>query len=143
MRPIPHPWRTLSQLDDVVVCWRSSLPGTKHAATDGQNIIWMAKNLLQVERRCALQHELVHIELGHTCHQDNRIESLVRRITAQRLIPSQMLFGAWKAALSVEEWADALWVTPPVLEDRLDGLTADEEHTAQQLIEDARERGAD
>lgn len=143
MSVFPHPWRALRELDRVAVSWRSDLPHTVHAVTNGHNIIWIAKNLLQVERRCALQHELVHIELGHTCHQDNRIESQVRRITARRLIPTRMLFGAWKAALSVEEWADALWVTPPVLEDRLDGLTADEELAAQQLIEDARERGAD
>lgn len=143
MSVFPHPWRALRELDRVAVSWRSDLPHTVHAVTNGHNIIWMAKNLLQVERRCALQHELVHIELGHTCHQDNNIESQVRRITARRLIPSRMLFGAWKAALSVEEWADALWVTSPVLEDRLDGLTADEELTARQLIEDARERGAD
>lgn len=143
MSVFPHPWRALRELDRVAVSWRSDLPHTVHAVTNGHNIIWMAKNLLQVERRCALQHELVHIELGHTCHQNDHIESQVRRITARRLIPTRMLFGAWKEALSVEEWADALWVTPPVLEDRLDGLTADEELTARQLIEDARERGAD
>lgn len=143
MRIVPHPWRTLGQLDDVVVCWRSGLPGTRHAATDGRNIIWMVKNLLQVERRCALQHELVHLELGHTCRQDAQIEAQVRRMTAERLIPSSMLFHAWKAALSVEEWAESLWVTPAVLYDRLDNLSPDEQRTAQQLKDAARERGAD
>ena len=143
MSTFPHPWRTLSQLDDVVVCWRPNLPGTKHAATDGRNIIWMVKNLLQVERRCALQHELIHIELGHTCKQDSRIEAQVRQITAERLIPARLLFRAWKAALSVEEWAESLWVTPAVLHDRLDNLSPDEQHTAEQLKASARERGVD
>lgn len=143
MSTFPHPWRTLSQLDDVVVCWRPSLPGSKQAATDGRNIIWMVKSLLQVERRCALQHELVHIELGHTCRQDAHTEAVVRRITAQRLIPAQMLFAAWRAALSVEEWAESLWVTPAVLADRIDNLSPDEQHTAEQLKASAMERGAD
>lgn len=143
MSVFPHPWKALRELDTVAVSWRDDLPPPVHAVTNGRNIIWMAKNLLQVERRCALQHELIHIEHGHTCRQNSRIEAQVRQITAERLIPARLLFRAWKAALSIEEWAESLWVTPAVLHDRLDNLSLDEQLTAEQLKASARERGAD
>lgn len=133
----------MRELDAVAVSWRDDLPQPVHAVTNGRNIIWMAKNLLQVERRCALQHELVHIEHGDTCRQNARIEAQVRQITAERLIPACRLFRTWKAALSFEEWADSLWVTPAVLHDRLDNLSPDEQRTVEQLKASAWERGAD
>ena len=113
------------------------------AATNGHNAIWLDVDLLQVERRCALTHELVHIELGHTTGHDTADEALVRQITAERLIPTRRLFDAWHAALSFEELADALWVTPEVLHDRLDNLSPDEQRTVEQLKASAMERGAD
>lgn len=143
MSTIPHPWETLSRLDDVVVCWRSSLPGTKHAATDGRNIIWIRKGLTQAQRRCALQHELVHLEHRHTTCQSARVELSVRRETAQRLITTSAFFDTGRWARSLTEWAEELWVTVPVLLDRVTHLSPDEQLIALDYINAARERGAD
>jgi hypothetical protein len=139
---VPHPWRALRHLEYIAVDWRSDMPSGLHATTDGRSIIWMRTGLLQVERRCALQHELVHLHYGHTCRLGRREEAHVRRLTAHFLIPTRAFFDAGRWALSVEDWADALWVTPAVLYDRIDTLTPDEQRAALRLIEEARENGA-
>ncbi len=140
---MPHPWRTLSRLDDVVVCWRSHLPGRKHAATDGRNTIWILTGLTQAQRRCALQHELVHLENRHTTCQDARTELLVRREAARRLITTSAFFDTGIWARSLHEWAEDLWVTVPVLLDRINHLSPTEQLIALDYINAARERGAD
>ena len=93
-----------------------------HAATDGETI-YMEKRLLQVERRCTLTHELVHVDLGHTEAQDEKSEAKVRRITAKRLIDWDDLVDAFRWAHDQYEAADELWVTPEVFADRLRHLT--------------------
>lgn len=111
---MPAPWRTLSRLHDVVVCWQSSLPGTKHVATDGRrNIIWIRKGLTQAQRWCALQHELIHLEHQHTTCQN--AELLVRREAARRLITTTAFFDTGVRARNLHEWAEEVWVTIPVL----------------------------
>lgn len=119
MSVFPHPWKALRELDTVAVSWRDDLPSPVHAVTNGRNIIWMAKNLLQVERRCAIQHEQAHIDLGHTNCDDPREEQAARRLTAQKLIAWDALVDVFKWAHTAFEAADELWVTPEVLEDRL------------------------
>src|SRR3712207_8104656 len=48
------------------------------AQTDGQDI-WISSNLNAIQRRCAIVHELVHIEKGHTRHQPEHEEMRVDR----------------------------------------------------------------
>lgn len=117
-----HPWRALRALRHVVVVWARPHPAIP-AATDGTRTIWLDPRLLQVERRCALTHELVHIERGHAGCQPRAVEHAVRAEAARRLITHQDLLRAMPWALSLEELADDLWVTPMVLTDRLAGLT--------------------
>ena len=115
-----HPWRALRHREDVTLHW-ATLPAPLHAVTDGTTV-WMHDRLLQTERRCAIAHELVHIERGTRCVDDAE-EQRVRRITAQRLIDTADLVRAVQWANTVEEAADELWVTPAVLTDRLTGLS--------------------
>ncbi|WP_230747585.1 ImmA/IrrE family metallo-endopeptidase [Brevibacterium sp. CCUG 69071] len=79
----------------------------------------MEPDLLQVERRCTLAHELAHIDLGHTEKTTVAEENAARRYAAQKLIDWDALVDAFRWAHNAHEAADELWVTPEVLEDRL------------------------
>lgn len=117
-----HPWRRLRELTHVVVVW--ARPSTEApAATNGTDVIWMDRRLMQMERRCALTHELVHLDQGHHGCQPRAIEHAVRAEVARLHIPLEALVHAMPWALSLEDLADELWVTPMVLMDRLGGLT--------------------
>ena len=70
-------------------------------------------------RRCNVQHEQVHLDLGHDGCQDEREEARVRRIAAQKLIGLPPLIEAARWAMSIQKLADELWVTPEVLLDRI------------------------
>ena len=119
------PWKTLRRLVHVTVHW-VRMPDDVPARTDGINRIWIDKRLQQVERRCALAHELVHLEWRHTESQESACERAVCIETARRLIPIEELcrYAAWSRSHS--ELADDLRVTEDVLTDRLSSLTAEE-----------------
>ena len=129
-----HPWRSLRERDDITLHW-ATLPAPLHAVTDGQTV-WMHNRLLQTERRCAIAHELVHIERGTQCVDDTE-EHRVRNITAQRLIDTADLIEACKWANNIEEAAEELWVTPEVLTDRLTGLSPIEQALFNHAIKTA------
>lgn len=95
----------------------------------------MDPRMNQVERRCVLTHELVHIELGHRGCQPSAVERDVRAEAAYRLIRLEDLLSGSVWALGPSELADELWVTDMVLHDRLAGLTVGER---AQLPEDVR-----
>lgn len=114
-----HPWRELRERGDGVVLHRTKFNDTRIAATNGNNAIWLDADLLQVERRCAIQHEQAHIDLGHTNCDDPKEESAARRMTAKKLITWDALVDVFKWAHTADEAADELWVIPEVLEDRL------------------------
>lgn len=86
----------------------------------------MDPRLNQVERRCVLTHELVHLEHGHRGCQPPAVEIAVRREAARRLVRMEHLAAALPWAQDCDELADELWVTPMVLADRYDGLTETE-----------------
>lgn len=102
------------------------MPDGVPGRTDGLRVIWLDTRLQQVERRCALTHELVHLERGHDGCQEPRIERQVCAETARRLIPVDDLckHAAWTS--NVHELADELWVTERVVTDRLQSLTPEE-----------------
>lgn len=124
--------------------WRSDAPDGIRGGTDG-HAIWMPTDLLQVERRCVLAHELEHIARGHETCQDARTEREVRHHAARFLLPDPVMIGdalAW-AAGDIEEAADALWVTPDTLAARLDyGLLSCSELEVMRERVAAVERGA-
>lgn len=113
-----HPWRDLRSRPHITLSWRDLPPGIR-GATDGTSAIWMEVDLLQVERRCTLAHELAHIDLGHTTETTDQEENAARRLAAAKLIDWDDLVDAYRWASCMSEWADELWVTEDVLEDRL------------------------
>lgn len=126
------PWRTLRALTHVTLIW-TALIG-RYGYTNGVDLIYMHPVQLQVERRCTLTHELVHLERRHTgpCHQV--AERAVRTETARRLIAFEQLVDAFRWSMSLEEAADELHVTLPVLMDRLARLQPDEVQTLGNVI---------
>ncbi|NVM97794.1 ImmA/IrrE family metallo-endopeptidase [Arthrobacter sp. SDTb3-6] len=119
------PWGTLRALTHITISW-VRMPDGQPGRTDGRGVIWLDKRLQQVERRCTITHEMIHVERGHDGCQRPRIEYQVRAETARRLITIDDLcrHGAW--AHNLHELAEELWVTPDVAQDRLDTLTDDE-----------------
>lgn len=118
-----HPWAALGEWEHVVVDWRDDLPDGMRGATNGHDIIWMDKKLIQVERRCTIAHEMVHIEQGHEYCQPPKVERQVRAVTARRLIRFEDFVDVSRWALSAGDAADCLWVTEQVLTDYIEALT--------------------
>ena len=88
-------------------------------------MIWMARQD-QAERRCAIAHEIIHLERGDTGACTPAVEAEVNREVARRLIPFWGLLEAVKWTQHERELADELWVTVPILQARWETLRADE-----------------
>ena len=124
-----HPWRRFS----AQAAWtlaHADLPRGLRGFTDfWTNSVILNRRLRQVERRCTICHELVHIERGPLPDDDRlaaREESAVEREAARRLIELQPLGEALAWSRHISEAADALWVTEDVLRVRLDHLSCSE-----------------
>lgn len=96
------------------------------AATNGVDRIWLDPRLNTVETRCALAHELEHLQQGHQGCQPPAVEQRVRSLAARNLIPIRALCAAAAWTRSRVELAEELRVTDLVLLDRLRSLTDDE-----------------
>lgn len=117
-----HPWRELRSRPEIKLEWRSDLPAELIAATNGQRIV-MTTQLLQVERRWALAHELAHIDRGDTHRCDAADEAEIDQEVARKLIDLEDLLDAIRwAPNSRNEVADQLWVPREVLDTRLEHL---------------------
>lgn len=116
-----HPWRELRTRVDLIVQW-VELPHDVLGLTDGVRKIWLAKDLTQVERRCTLAHELIHIDRGDQGCQPPAIERLVEHNAAMWLLPNirpvadALCFNGIDRAAA----ADVLWVDEMTLTARLD-----------------------
>lgn len=130
-----HPWRELRNRGDHVQVHYTRFDDGRAGATSG-NLIWLEQRLLQQERRCAVQHEQIHLERGDDC-DDPTVERRVRTLTAQRLIDTADLVDAAKWATVPEEIADELNVTLEVLEDRINALSPVERALIDQAIREA------
>ena len=102
-------------------------------------MIFMSTRLLQVQRRCTLMHELVHLDMGHDGCQDETVEARVRRATARRLLTASQLVPVAQWTQSIEEAADELWVTPEVLRDFMASLSPVERLMIECAIRAAKE----
>lgn len=134
-----HPWRALRSAEHVDLQW------SRHPAvlgrTNGTNRITLHPDQLQVERRCTLTHEMVHLEWGHRSGCHPTVERQVRAEAARRLITIEYLLDALAWTDDWDEAADVLWVTVDVLRDRIDNLSADETAALVAKYEEV-ERGA-
>jgi hypothetical protein len=120
-----HPWRRLRAQPQLEVIWQRQ-PAGRLAATDGRRFIYMDPRMSQVQRRCAVTHEQVHVAWGHTNGCSHREERAVRAETARQLVAMPDLLAAYRWADNLPEVADELWVTTEVLRDRIDHLDDDE-----------------
>lgn len=127
-----NPWNTLRSLEHVSVHWSRPHPRVP-AATDGDLRIWIDPRANQVERRCLLAHELVHLELKHRGCQPPAVERAVRAEVAHRLIHLDSLIRHLPWSRGRFELAEELWVTELVLDDRLSTLTLAEHHVLASL----------
>lgn len=114
-----HPWRALRKLAGVTLEWHDG--GQMGRSRHSTQTISLRRGMSYEERRCTVQHELIHLErgpapLGWVAQDEER----VRRETACRLLPNIRPVGdaiAW--ALSPEEAAEELAVDIHVLRYRL------------------------
>lgn len=70
----------------MVEIFKVRLPDGVAAKTDGKDI-YLDDRLNEIQERCAIEHELVHIERGHSTQQVEAVEMQVRYEAAVRLIP--------------------------------------------------------
>ena len=103
----------------LVSVFRVRMPDGVAARTDGKDI-WIDDRLNEVQEKCAIEHELVHIERGHSTVQTEAVEMAVRYETSKRLLPDHRVpcVGSTVAAA-----ARNLGVTRQVLMDRAATLT--------------------
>ena len=120
-----NPWDHLHAAFPAVRVEFTRLDG-RCGETNGRDLIRLDKRLLQVERRCTLAHELVHLEAGEGRACSASREREVNRIAAARLISLEALVKAARWARSPVELAEELWVTTSMLEARCETLTAAE-----------------
>jgi len=102
----------------VAIVYSVRMPDGMAARTDGVDI-WVDDRLNDIQLKCAVQHELIHVERGHGTKQTEAVEFSVRYETARRLLPTMgECQGATLAAV-----ARGLGVTRQVLMDRAATLT--------------------
>ncbi|MEV5394418.1 hypothetical protein [Nocardia farcinica] len=92
-----------------------------------QTGLFLRPGLTQAQRRCALTHEIVHLERGPVPRNPVLAaaeERIVADIAARRLIPLRSLLDAfmWTRPTNHHDLADELWVDVPTLRIRLSGL---------------------
>lgn len=134
-----HPWREFRERGDDVLLFFTEFDDGRVAATQGKHV-FLDRRLKQVERRCAIQHEQVHLDRGETnCSDDQVKEHVVRRVTARRLLSASQLVPVALWTQSVEEAADELWVTPEVLRDFMASLSPIERAMIEYAVHKAKE----
>jgi hypothetical protein len=108
----------------VVAVYEVRMPDGVAARTDGVDI-WIDDRLNDVQRKCAIEHELEHIARGHSTIQTEVVEMSVRYTVARRLLPDENLEpgGPRCNGSSLAARARNLGVTRQVLMDRAATLT--------------------
>jgi hypothetical protein len=92
---------------------------------DGQPLrVVLHGQLTQVQRRCTLAHELEHLDRGAPCETLRAsIEARIVRATAKYLLPDLDALAATIGVYDLRRAADEMWVTFPIMVERLRGLT--------------------
>lgn len=110
------------------------LPGLLVAATDGMTL-YLDDRLTDRERRCAIYHELVHIEAGHGDCQPPATEKKVRAVAAARLVSWEAVWEHAPWAHSLDELAEDVMVTKSVLRNWIRALPMENRIMLQQRFE--------
>ena len=90
--------------------------------TDG-NVITLHPHQSQAQRRCTLQHELVHHARGTVHGHDEAEERVVEQTAACMLVPMPLLLDRLRWTRDLSELADECWVDEPMLMARLDAMS--------------------
>jgi len=118
-----HPWR---RLRDVLPDWQvvlRSLPVGLLGATDtDRRTILLDSRMLQVQRRCTLDHELAHAEAGDVGCQHRHRETAINQASARRLVPIDRLLEVIVWANGLAELADECWVDVETMRCRMQHL---------------------
>lgn len=86
--------------------------------------IALHSRLTQVQRRVTIAHECEHLDRGAPCETIKAsVERRVLAATAKYLLPDLELVAGMLAVYDMHRAADELWVTFPVLVDRLRSLS--------------------
>lgn len=125
MADMYHPWRAFRGLTDWTLRTGIMPAGVVAVTCWDDRTVTLDARLRQVERRCAIAHELQHIERGPALDTDadqEREEVAAERESARRLISLHALGEA--LAWSEDEWTVAaeLWVDVTTLRARLEHL---------------------
>jgi hypothetical protein len=111
------------------VVYKVRMPDGVAARTDGTDI-WVDDRLNEVQEKCAIAHEEIHIERGHATVQTEAVEMAVRYEAAKRLLPLESIVGVCKNGKSLAGIARELQVTRQVLMDRAATLTDEQARIA-------------
>ena len=117
-----HPWRILRGKPHLTLAIEDLGDEGPHARIVGCTIT-LTRGLSQVERRCAVMHELIHDERGIPTGPDPGEELAVEREVARRLIPLEQLIWVAKLNLPLVDAAEELWVRPDLVELRVRSIT--------------------
>lgn len=135
MQGMHHPWRRLREiLPDWQVISRPLPAGTIGATDTVHRTIYLDSDQLQAQRRCTLDHELVHAEAGDVGCQHPKREAAIDEASARRLISIGQLVDAVKWAHSIEELAEDCWVDVATMRCRLDHLHPSERAAVRRAI---------
>jgi Zn-dependent peptidase ImmA (M78 family) len=138
-----NPWRVLRQAGDDVIYQQVDLPSGDAWWVPRRRVVLMRPGLEQVERRCALAHELGHRELGHSgqCHyadsdrQGGRAEEQADAWASRKLITVAALASVLVWTDDPDEAAAELWVTRRMLDARLKWMHLGERIRVRQAVE--------
>lgn len=125
------PWREVAQLDDVLVIF-DELPSGRAWWIPTERVLFIDSRLTRAEARCALAHELEHINRGDVSVADVssvldvRQEIATSVAAARRLIPLDRLVTVLLWSQDEYEIADELHVDVETIRLRLLTLTVDE-----------------
>src|SRR5206468_3378224 len=118
---------------------RADLPFAHAAFFPRRDLILINRLLSRRGWRCALAHELVHLDEGHPQPSsetlERRQESATDRETARRLISLDELADALRWALGPEEVADELDVDTAVIRTRIRHLTPAEKQYIERRVD--------
>jgi len=117
-------WGALLDFAASVIVWtrpHSTIP----AATVG-GTIFIDPQLTASETKCALMHELIHLELGHGGCQPASVEREVQLMAARRLVTFEDLQRVAGWSRNPSEMAEELGVTEQVVMDRIATLDGDQ-----------------
>jgi Zn-dependent peptidase ImmA (M78 family) len=114
-----NPWLDAHRrYPDIHIEWHPIAP-TRAAWIPSERIILVDESISRAERRCALAHELAHIDTGdmatNQCWYDARQETAADRLAARRLVDPHDLAAVARWCIDPREIAAELEVTLDVL----------------------------